>query len=274
MQLARYTPACASERNGPVSFALLQAVPDAAWASFVFSEPALPPMPPAEIQQNWCGNSGVALAVHSAGFYTVVKAAYARYGTGALGDARVLDFGCGWGRLARLFIRDVPPERLCGCDPDDRILEWCQGIPGAFRVSEAKPTTLPFEEPFDLVYAFSVFTHLGPQTHLSALAALHSSMRPGGLLIATIRPESFIDTAEFAFVTGDATRESLHTSYAAGEYLFGGYNLPKVHGEVPYGETVIPRQYIERHWADRFEVLSALPYEVDPYQIPLALRRR
>jgi SAM-dependent methyltransferase len=255
-----------------VDLALLKTVPDLAWTSLAFSGIELPPMPPEQIQRNWCGNAGVGLAVQSAEFYTLIKDTYARYADGPFSEARVLDFGCGWGRLARLLLKDLPPELIHGCDPDPNILEWCQRIPGTFRPCEPRPRTLPFEKPFDLVYAFSVFTHLGPNTHMDALDAIHRSLKPGGLFIVTVRPRAFLETREFSQL-GDEPLAMLQSAYDRAEYLHRPYNLPPVDGEVTYGETVLPTGYISRHWSDRFELLSSLPYESDVYQVPLAMRR-
>ena len=33
-------------------------------------------------------------------------------------DSRVLDFGCGWGRVIRFFLKDVAPWNLVGVDID------------------------------------------------------------------------------------------------------------------------------------------------------------
>ena len=39
---------------------------------------------------------------------------------------RVLDYGCGWGRLVRFLARDVPQGSLYGCDPVEAILDVCR----------------------------------------------------------------------------------------------------------------------------------------------------
>jgi len=187
----------------------------------------------------------------------------------------ILDFGCGWGRLTRLFAKDLPPSQIFGCDPDGNILEWCRDVPGTFRQSETKPQRLPFEERFDLAFAFSVFTHLGPSTHETALNALHASIETEGLLIATIRPREFLEirAADLATLPADAI-EPLLAAYDQGKYVHHPYNLPPVEGEVPYGEAIIPLAYIEQNWTDRFEILEQANYESDPLQLALVMRRK
>jgi SAM-dependent methyltransferase len=233
------------------------------------------PEPPESLQRNWCGNAGAALAAQSAAFYSVLKVSYARHGTPPLEQATILDFGCGWGRLTRLFANDVDPARIFGCDSDKEILKWCDGLPGTFRQSEIRLRKLPFDERFDLAFAFSVFTHLGPATHLSALEALYEALAPDGILIATIRPRAFLEmrASEFANLSIDRVRRLLD-SYDAGEYVYLPYNLPPVEGEVPYGEAVVPDSYLEKHWQTRFEILERPSYGADPMQLPVVMRKK
>jgi SAM-dependent methyltransferase len=246
---------------------------DLSWANLVLGAVPLPSVPPETLQRNWCGNSGAPLALQSADFYRLLKESYARHGQTALTGSMILDFGCGWGRITRLFAKDVHPDRIFGCDSDAQILEWCKDLPGTFRQSETRLRVLPFQERFDLAFAFSVFTHLGPKTHASALQALRASLAPNGLLIVTIRPRTFLETraSEFASLP-DETIDRLLADYDAGEFVYLPYNMPEVEGEVPYGEAVVPLSYVERYWTDRFDLIDRPHYESDPYQIPLVLR--
>jgi SAM-dependent methyltransferase len=248
---------------------------DLPWANLMLGA-TLPPLPPEQLQRDWCGNSGIPLAQQSADFYHLVKAVYLTHGRRPLADSRLLDFGCGWARLTRLFGKDLPADRIFGCDSDAQILEWCREVPGTFRQSESRPRRLPFDERFDLAFAFSVFTHLGPGTHNDALSALHRALDAEGVLIVTIRPRGFLEIrgGELARLPEASLQEYLQR-YDAGEFVHHPYNLPLAEGEVPYGEALIPLAYIRKHWTDRFEILDepAL-YASDPYQQMLVLRKR
>ena len=61
---------------------------------------------------------------------------------------------------------------------------------------EFLPEKLPYEkQSFDLVYSFSVFTHLSEVCHERSLAAIYEvSEKPEGLFVATIRPPSYLDS--------------------------------------------------------------------------------
>jgi SAM-dependent methyltransferase len=254
---------------------MFEPLSDLTWANLALGGVSLPALPPESLQKSWCGSAGARLAVQSAEFYRLVKDQYARYGTKPFRNSTMLDFGCGWGRLSRLFAKDLRSDQIFGCDPDAAILEWCKEIPGTFRQSEVKPRALPFDQQFDLIFAFSVFTHLGPRTHQSALHVVHSSLAGGGLLILTVRPRKFLEGrgAEFAHVDAEALEQALR-NYDSGEFVYLPYNLPPVDDEVPYGEAVIPVAYVEKHWTDRFEIIENSIYESDPYQLPITLRRR
>src|SRR5262245_14343348 len=73
-------------------------------------------MPDAGMQAMYTG--GVEDSTLREGFvaYRIFKGCYERY-IGPIERCRgVLDFGCGWGRIIRFFLRDVPPATLTGVD--------------------------------------------------------------------------------------------------------------------------------------------------------------
>ena len=212
----------------------------------------LPRVPTPELQARWNGTSGAALAAQGAAFYRRLLERF----DGPLAGARVLDFGCGWGRMTRMLARDVAPAALFGCDPDEAILAVCRenGVPGTFARSERLPDALPFDGPFDLAYAFSVFTHLSERAHQRCLAALHAALRPGAVLVVTVRPPAYAELA--------------------GTPRADGYAFVPHPGEEHYGEAIVPVSYVRERWSDTFELLGADILLADPFQLVLTLRRR
>jgi SAM-dependent methyltransferase len=104
----------------------------------------------------------------------------------------VLDFGCGCGRVIR-HIAPLGFRRLAGVDYNPSLVEWCAGhIPSAnFAVNGAAPP-LPFETgTFDLVYAFSVFTHLTEEFQKSWLAEIHRVLDARGLLVVSTMGDAY-----------------------------------------------------------------------------------
>jgi SAM-dependent methyltransferase len=100
---------------------------------------------------------------------------------------RILDFGCGAGRVLRHFVAEAAVAEVYGCDIDGPSIEWLRrNLSPPFHVlqsNESPPLDLPANS-FDLVYAFSVFTHIADEWS-GWLLELHRLMRDDALLLAT-----------------------------------------------------------------------------------------
>jgi 2-polyprenyl-3-methyl-5-hydroxy-6-metoxy-1,4-benzoquinol methylase len=264
-------------RGAPLDYAWFRELDDDLWTILLGREYELYPhlrraLP--ELQETWNGRSGMALATQSAEFYGKLRLLQARHGSVALSDSAVLDFGCGWGRLIRFLARDVEPHRLCGCDPYPGILDVCErtGVPGRLEPIAYVSDSLPFAERFDLVYAFSVFTHLSEETHLSCLRAIHSGLAEDGLLVATIRPPAYARQGLHpALPRGGAARKLERRKPA---YLFAAHDVQPSGGEVTYGEAVVNLPYVRERWGELFELVEVSLLLDDMYQVVLTLRRR
>jgi hypothetical protein len=89
--------------------------------------------------------------------------------------------GCGWGRIIRFFLRDIEPGQLMGIDCLPLAIEICQQSDPATRFSlvNALPPTTLASESFDLIHAYSVFSHRPkmPIVRGSRNSVAHSSRR-------------------------------------------------------------------------------------------------
>ena len=285
--LSRIDAACAA--GGSESFALFRELDADLWALLLTQEfelypnikSVLPAVPDPSLQQLWNGASGAVLANQTKAFYAKLRERFAEHSAVPFDEARVLDFGCGWGRILRYLARDVAPGRLYGCDPVEQILDVCRQsrVPASLARSEFMPDELPFQEQFDLAYAFSVFTHVSERAHEASLRALHAGLNPGGILIVTVRPPEYLELSELMHPALQALGRDPFARLAEPRYIFVPHAASESHpqyagGEMTYGETVITLPYIRERWLTLFELLDVDLLIGDLHQVMLTLRRR
>lgn len=229
----------------------------------------VPGLPAAALQDTYTGQHGDATLGEGFNAYKLFKRCYEKYAPPLAPSTRVLDFGCGWGRLIRFFLKDIDPQNLNGIDQSEDGIRacretnrWCK-----FLLIEPNAPTQLEAGSFDLTYLYSVFSHQPEDMHWSWLKEFQRILRPGGVLIATARARDFIQFCQQlrddprldskpdrlkmsanAFLESKAALarydagEFSHSSYAYdGRWSFGG-------------ETCIPRAYVERRWKELFYI--------------------
>ncbi len=110
---------------------------------------------------------------------------------------RVLDFGIGWGRVARLWMKYLPPDQVYGCDAWEKSIDLAKKcrLKNTIVHSDSLLDTLPFpEESFDLIYAMSIFTHLDEQAFVSCFKGISKMLKRNGGFLLTVRPNIFWET--------------------------------------------------------------------------------
>jgi len=100
----------------------------------------------------------------------------------------ILELGCGSARLLRL-LRCIEGVRLVGADINPACVEWCKGnVSGPeYYVNQAVPP-LAFARAgtFDLVWAYSVFTHIPSELQRAWLEEIRRVLRTGGIFLCTV----------------------------------------------------------------------------------------
>jgi SAM-dependent methyltransferase len=239
----------------------------------------LPGMPSEDVQLQFTGNKGDAVLKEGFAAYKLFKGFYIRH-VGPIDEcSNILDFGCGWGRITRFFIKDSEPSRIWGVDPVEKMIStckqhnsWCN-----FKTINTRPPSPFRDDMFDLVYSFSVFSHLSEQMSNDQLNEATRILKPGGMLIATTRGRGFIEYC--ASLRKRSDLDSIHPgprSSAAGfmntekslsDYDSGKYcHTQLVHeGEWSYwGETAISKKYVLQNWT---KSLDFVDFIADPSQL-------
>jgi SAM-dependent methyltransferase len=125
-----------------------------------------------------------------------IAQALERHGVAMEKLGSLLDFGVGCGRVLR-FWKGLAEQGVDvhGTDYNPKLVGWCRrGLPFAsFEVNELAPP-LPYPDArFDLVYAYSVFTHLPGDLQAAWAKELRRVLRPEGLLLFTTHGTPFAE---------------------------------------------------------------------------------
>lgn len=246
-----------------------------------------PDFPSADIQRQFVGSAYEDALNEAAGFYRFAQEGMAlrRYGKSAGGG--YLDFGAGWGRIGRFFLRDFQAEKMAGVDIDPDMMAFCQGanLPGVFQtIANGQP--LPFADgQFRLVTAYSVFTHLPPHLFKAWLSELMRVLKPGGILVFTVEPPRFLDFLEGADPESDNAWLAALSAYKARipglrEDLArdGIAYLPSGGGAYRdadvYGDTTVTADFLAREAAARDgELMSFIDDPVRFWQAAAIIQR-
>jgi SAM-dependent methyltransferase len=227
-----------------------------------------PTMSSNESQNHWTGNSGDILLSQSLAFIKTMLAGYGELAGKKIENARILDFGCGWGRLIRLCYKYVPIENIYGIDPWDESIKECKnhGVKANLAISDWVPRSLPFEQKFDLIFAFSVFTHLSEKTTRIVLDTLRKYIAEDGLLVITIRSKEYWHIHN----QGASERKMVKVHDETG-FAFMPHERPPIDGDITYGDASISLEYFNIH-IPNWKVESVEINEVDQYQVILFLK--
>ena len=160
--------------------------------AFKFYGIPVPNLPPDEVQVRFTGRMSHDNMRQAFSFYQYVRRVTQ---LGKVGSPKILDFGGGWGRIARLFLRDTSPERISIADCLGDSIHWLQATNNPCNIikNETFPPISGLGDDFDLIYAFSVFSHLSESYQNAWVDYLMNRLRPGGYLVFTTRGHQFLE---------------------------------------------------------------------------------
>lgn len=145
----------------------------------------------------------------------------------------ILDFACGYGRVTRHFakifgevtVSDLEPEML------GFISELC-GAEGFLSNIDLARVKWPPRD-FDVVFTYSLFTHLHPEIWSGWFEAVSERVRPGGFMFLTTRG------VEFARRTGEAVAEGEQVRFTEKNETEGRLDTSI------YGRTTLAREFVD-----------------------------
>lgn len=105
---------------------------------------------------------------------------------GARTPAKILDFGCGWGRVTRWLRASFPAADVYGCDIDAAGINFVADVIGARTFPASTDIdAIPLQNGYDLIFVGSVVTHLDEANSARLMGRLFEALAPGGVLVVT-----------------------------------------------------------------------------------------
>jgi SAM-dependent methyltransferase len=198
---------------------------------------------------------------------------------------RILDFGCGCGRITR-FLNELGDRcEVHAADANVRHAAWCaENLPRVRTVHNALAPPLPYAaESFELVYTVSVLTHLNAAGGARWLAELERILAPGGLLVVTTHGPGAVEiirdspTHQGMFAMTAAEAQEILDGFAERPFAFrpyAGAALEAANAGPEYGNSFVHPSHIEGQWTrGRLELLRILPGGLRGWQDVVVLRR-
>lgn len=236
--------------------------------SVIFRGEKLPAFPPDELQISTTGQAGYPTLKEAFVFYEDCLKAFSECGLEIDFSWKILDFGVGWGRIARFFLERIPKQNLFGIDVTESFIEICKETFNSqnFFVCDAFPPTKFDDNSFDLIVAYSVFSHLSESACASWMKEFHRILKPGGGVAVTTRGRPFFDYCESLRDT-NPTGYSLALSrmfenfdeareiYDSGGFVHSNANGVTGGGAMNasfYGETFISEGYASKAYSEEF----------------------
>jgi 2-polyprenyl-3-methyl-5-hydroxy-6-metoxy-1,4-benzoquinol methylase len=180
---------------------------------------------------------------------------------------KLLDWGCGCGRLTSLLCEYFAQSNVYGCDVDPRAIQWCSknlnSIP--FSVVPLYPPTDYEDRTFDVIIGCSVLTHLSRDVQFQWLEEMQRILRPQGLLFTSVHGEfatSFAPTKVKTEVVRTGISDDMKT--------------PELEGVAPpgyYRGVYQSKEYTMREWSKYFRIVDYIELGMPLIQDLLVLQK-
>jgi len=180
---------------------------------------------------------------------TLISIASRRYfGKDLTEFERILDFGCGCGRLLRFF-RPAWPRLYC-CDVGEKVITYSKSSYDCADIyrNDLKPPLKYDSAAFSAIYSFSVFSHLRLDAEEEWLEELQRIAAPGCPMFITVHGDWFIEKV----LSDDELGKALREGYFYKKTYEGNW-FPEY-----YQFSCHTSGYIRKNWSRYFDILDVI----------------
>lgn len=182
---------------------------------------------------------------------------------------KVLDFGCGTSRVLRYMVEFLPGPQYYGSEVFRDNIDYGKSVfPEVIYLHHDNHPSIDVpDRTFDIIYAYSIFTHLEEKLHLKWLSELHRILQNEGIIILTIHGKTILkrckdeESVREPMCIANQNYEKLWNKFNSDGYVFYScYDsewLSKggIDSDV-FGISYISGEYIKNKWTDRFRILE------------------
>ncbi|RUX07641.1 MAG: class I SAM-dependent methyltransferase [Mesorhizobium sp.] len=177
-------------------------------------------------------------------------------GKGFESQAAILEWGCGPARILQHIrgLYGATGATTVGIDVDSAAIGWCKSrVPGTeFKTCALNPPVDYSDNSFDVIYAYSVLTHLRKRDADAWVEEMRRVLRPGGHFIFTTLG---VSSLAWLFPHGNVSIEG-----ALGkDGIYDGAKNTDIDSVIAdqeyYRNTWVTDAYVQKQWAKSFSVL-------------------
>ncbi len=249
----------------------------------------LPGFPSDTIQANTTGQAGVNTLKEAFIFYQDCIETFKDLGAPIKSQHNLLDFGAGWGRITRFFLRELPLNHIYGIDVMEEFVQICKETfhsENFFTCAPFPPSSIP-DKKMNYVIGYSVFSHLSEKACASWMREFYRILLPDGIVALTTRGRPFFDYCEslkgagHKGYTGALAKlfddfDNARIRYDNGEFVHSNNNGVTGGGAMTadfYGETFIPESYAKNAYS-KFFVLEKFLFDPSRQTHPIMFFRK
>ena len=231
------------------------------------------PLPPAPLMQRVAGTDNPA-AFNESGALSVqdLQQALASIGKSFSEFNKVLEWGCGCGRILRHLPRPAGGKEIHGNDIDREAIDWVNtNLPWVRTSSTNGMPPLPYDDnSFDLIFNHSVLSHLDEFYQDAWLAELNRVLKPGAILTLTVHgPTAFQSYLDSLPASSPARSEYMQKMHSDGllyitDDQWASHGFPDF-----YHSTFHENWYVFAHWSEFLRLRSYIVRGALDWQDPL-----